>query len=115
MRRHPRTPADTFAADDDGEQYTMPCAEAMLAGTLALMTGYAQQHDASVRSLMARKVVSNLFFLSGHPQLSDAFRTMVLNLRARWQEDCQVVAPHAENAQTLNSETNWHSAPVNIQ
>jgi len=93
----------------------MPCAEAMLAGTLALMTGYAQHQDAGVRSLMARKVVSNLFFLSGHPHLSDAFRTMLGNLRARWQADCIELATGADLATAVDSKTIWHSAPVNIQ
>jgi len=113
MCRKSRSAAD--AADQSAEEYTMPCAEAMLAGTLALMTGYAQQQDAGVRSLMARKVVSNLFFLSGHPHLSDAFRTMLVNLRARWQTDGPVEATGADTGSTSESIKIWHSAPVHVQ
>jgi len=66
-------------------EYTMPCAEAVLAGTLALMTGHARQPDEQVRHLMARKIASHLFFLAEHPHLSDNFRRMLANLRVHWQ------------------------------
>ncbi len=52
------------------EEHVMPCAEAMLAGTLALMTGHAQSTCATQRGLVGRKIRSNLFFLSQHPELS---------------------------------------------
>lgn len=113
MCRKPHLTAD--AADESAEEYTMPCAEAMLAGTLALMTGYAQHQDAGVRSLMARKVVSNLFFLSGHPHLSDAFRTMLVNLRGRWQADGPADAAGANTGSAPDSLKLWHSAPVQVQ
>lgn len=113
MYRTSRPDADTTA--DDAEEYTMPCAEAMLAGTLALMTGYAQQQDAGVRSLMARKVVSNLFFLSGHPHLSDGFRAMLGNLRTRWQMDGQAAVSGTDAVAIGNSIRNWHSSPYRIQ
>lgn len=113
MCRKPHLTAD--AADESAEEYTMPSAEAMLAGTLALMTGYAQHQDAGVRSLMARKVVSNLFFLSGHPHLSDAFRTMLVNLRGRWQADGPADTPGANMGSASDSLKLWHSAPVQVQ
>ena len=68
----------------DTEDYVMPCAEAMLAGTLALMTGYAQSAQAQHAGLMARKIVSNLFFLSRHPALSPEFRRVVERLHGAW-------------------------------
>mgnify|MGYP007091142374 CR=1 FL=1 len=50
------------------EEYTLPSVEALLAGTLALLTGYAQSApDCAHRPLMARKVVSNLFFHAAPP------------------------------------------------
>lgn len=109
-----RTPCLDASAEPD-EEYTMPCAEAMLAGTLALMTGYAQHQDTGVRHLMARKVVSNLFFLSGHPHLSDAFRTMLGNLRIRWQADGAAAAACVDVAANSDSTKIWHSAPVHVQ
>ena len=68
------------------EEYEMPCAEAVLAGTLALMTGHAQSCCQAHRELMAHKVVSNLFILSQHPILSPGFKSMLFNLQARWSQ-----------------------------
>ena len=85
----------------------------MLAGTLALMTGYAQAAaDCPNRSLMARKLVSNLFFLSGHPHVSPPMRTMLDNLRTRWQ-----LAAEAAPMAGLDRQPSplWHAAPVNVQ
>ena len=59
-------------ADDDAAQ-ALPCMEAMVAGTLSLMTAWADPNpDAAVdldaqRQLIARKIVSNLFFPSAPP------------------------------------------------
>ncbi|MFP8835938.1 hypothetical protein ACLIJR_16880 [Hydrogenophaga sp. XSHU_21] len=67
------------------EEYTLPPTEALLAGTLALMTGCAQ-HSGPVRQreLMVGKVVSNLSELSCHPALSQPMRLMLGRLSARW-------------------------------
>jgi hypothetical protein len=80
--RHPHCEA----SDPDDDRGCLPSVEALTAGTLALMTGYAQAPvDCPNRSLMARKLVSNLFFLSGHPQVSPPMRAMAANLHTRWQ------------------------------
>lgn len=75
-------PATRHHAD---EEYTLPSTEALLAGTLALMTGCAQ-HAGPVRQreLMAGKVVSNLTQLAQHPELSAPMRSMLAKLSARW-------------------------------
>ena len=73
---------DTELHED--EEHVMPCAEAMLAGTLALMTGHAQSACATQRHLMGGKIRSNLFFLSQHPGLSPSFRTVVHNMHRHW-------------------------------
>lgn len=103
-------------APNVSEEHVMPCAEAMLAGTLALMTGHGQHSDAGTRSLMAKKIISNLFFLSGHPHLSDGFKTMLGNLRTRWQLEWApgegaVVAPVQPS---LPAEL-WHGVPTSVQ
>jgi hypothetical protein len=80
--RHPHCEA----SDPDDDCARLPSVEALTAGTLALMTCYAQAPaDGPNRSLMARKLVSNLFFLSGHPHVSPPMRAMAANLRKRWQ------------------------------
>jgi hypothetical protein len=101
--------------DESVQEYVMPCAEAMLAGTLALMTGYAQHGDAGVRSLMAKKVVSNLFFLSGHPHLSDHFKTMLGNLRSRWQLEVERGANPVATLTPSQPQSLWHPCPSAIQ
>jgi hypothetical protein len=97
----------------DDEEYILPTVEALTAGTLALMTGYAQSvADCPHRGLMARKLVSNLFFLSEHPHVSPPMRTMLANLRTRWQLA-------AEDAPTAQSDRRpsplWHAAPDHVQ
>lgn len=72
--------------DDEVE---LPALEAVLAGTLALMTGYGQALQADVnpghRLAMGAKVAHNLGLLAGHPQLSDNFRTVLARLGRHWQ------------------------------
>lgn len=95
------------------EEYTLPPVEALMAGTLALLTGYAQSApDCAHRPLMAAKLVSNLFFLSGHPDLSGPMRTMLANLRTRWQIEADRHHPPADPSTPTPL---WHSAPAGVQ
>ena len=68
--------------DDDG--YEMPTAEALLAGTLALMTGHAESACDRHKRLMSKKIVSNLFFLAEHPALNPHFRLVVQRMHGHW-------------------------------
>jgi hypothetical protein len=79
---HPMKTDPTSHCD---EEYTLPPTEALLAGTLALMTGCAQ-HSGPVRQreLMVGKVVSNLTELAQHPALSAPMRLLLGRLSARW-------------------------------
>jgi hypothetical protein len=96
--------------DQDGE-YTLPCVEALLAGTLALMTGHAQSDDAVHRGLMAKKIASNLFFLHQHPGLTEAFRTVLARLQKNWQQfDIEGSAMASATPQRL-----WHEAHRSVQ
>lgn len=95
------------------EEYTMPSVEALMAGTLALLTGYAQSPPGCAqRPLMAKKLVSNLFFLSGHPQLSAPMQTMLANLRTRWQLELEKDGPLLQPGAPSNL---WHGAPEAVQ
>jgi hypothetical protein len=75
---------------DDASDLPLPSLEALVAGTVALMTTWATPcHDARVdsaaqRSLLARKVVSNLFFIQNHPCASAEFRQVMVNAYQRW-------------------------------
>ncbi len=72
------------------EEHELPSLEAVLAGTLALMTGYSQALQADLhpqqRLLMGAKIGRNLDLLAGHMGLSDAFQRIVRGLQARWQQ-----------------------------
>lgn len=89
----------------------VPSVEALLAGTLALMTGHAQQPDSGLRTLMAQKIVSNLLFLSGHPHLSGGFQGTVSNLRASWQTQLGGLTPDI----TVVPAKLWHDAHAVVQ
>jgi hypothetical protein len=71
------------------EEHELPSLEAVLAGTLALMTGYAQALQADLhpeqRLLMGAKIGRNLEMLAGHLGTSEPFQRIALGLRARWQ------------------------------
>ncbi len=71
------------------EVHELPGVEAVLAGTLALMTGYGQALQAELdpgrRLGIGRKVVENLALLGAHPQLSVAFRDVLTGLHRRWR------------------------------
>ena len=97
----------------EDESYELPCVEAMLAGTLALMTGHAQTTCREQQSLMARKIRSNLFFLAEHPGISPAFRTVVARLHRHWDSVCQSGASGfgPEPARTPL----WHPAAEQVQ
>ncbi len=67
------------------EEYELPAVEAVLAGTLALMTGIAEAGRPAQRRPMIDKVIGNLALLAGHPQLSMEFRCAVGKLRRHWE------------------------------
>lgn len=100
--------------DTTDEEYTLPSLEALLAGTLALMTGYAQSaRDCSHRTFMARKLVSNLCSLSSHPQLTPPMQTLLANLRTRWQLEIENARDAA--AAEASPMPLWHAAPSRVQ
>ncbi len=76
----------TLAAHAD-EEYTLPGVEALLAGTLALMTGVAQAApETAYQGPMTRKIVENLGLLAEHAQLSPTMRLMLRRLIGHWQQ-----------------------------
>ncbi|HEU4460447.1 MAG TPA: hypothetical protein VFR90_15100 [Methylibium sp.] len=127
---HPCRLAETCEADrpdeaDDDEVRALPSAEALLAGTLALMTGVVERaalsqpltgHGQSL--MMAAKVRSNLFFLSGHPQVSAGFRMTLERLRQHWDRLAEARAEPSRDAAPSATEAArrlWHAAPEQVQ
>jgi hypothetical protein len=92
---HPEAP------DTDDADAGLPCAGGLVAATLALMTTWAAPApDAAVdaeqqRWLIARKVVSNLFFLSNHPEVGPGLRNVMVKVHLRWVEIAQGAQPAA--------------------
>lgn len=74
------------------EEYELPGAEALLASTLALMTGYAQHACPRGRHLMAGKVLANLARLAGDDRVSPSARRLLARLAIEW-ESVQVGHP----------------------
>jgi hypothetical protein len=76
--------------DDPADEDFAPCADALVAGTVALMTTYADPCPASSmdadeqRALAARKIVSNLYFLRQHPGLCADLRQVMAMAHERW-------------------------------
>jgi hypothetical protein len=98
------------------EEHELPSLEAVLAGTLALMTGYSQALQAElgpqVRLHMGLKIGDNLSMLAGHPQLSTGFRQVLLGLQDRWQSMSECTA----QASPAGSESRFQmAAPKRLQ
>ena len=68
------------------EEYDLSGAEAVLAGTLALMTGHAQASCTGQRAAMAHKITANLQTLARRRGGSPAFTAMLRNLQERWAQ-----------------------------
>lgn len=83
------------AADVDA----LPSIDALIAGTVALMTAWADPcpqarlAPENLRRVLARKVVSNLFFLQHHPHMSAGLRQSLSQAHARWVELAQQAQP----------------------
>ena len=95
--------------NEASEEYELPAVEAVLAGTLALMTGCAQAGCPDQRRLMMGRIVSNMALLGDHPQLSTQFRCALGKLRCHWElllED----GGEAQGPQRLR-----HHAPATLQ
>ncbi len=114
-----RCPLPEPSTDDDG--VALPSAEALLAGTLALMTGVieraalAQPLAAHGQSLMmSAKVRSNLFFLVEHPHLSAPFRATIARLQAHWDRLAQPAAPEGPAVAEPDRRL-WHRSPEQVQ
>lgn len=93
MRPEAMPPSDN---DDHIEEYELPCSEAVLAGTLALMTGYGQslqaERDPAQRLAISLRVAHNLDRLATQPALSEPFRALSGKLAALWRQMARCTA-----------------------
>jgi hypothetical protein len=91
------------------QEYELPCAEALLAGTLALMTAHVQACCDGHRARIVDKVNDNLAQLAGNCALSPPFRTALWNLRIHWQMLKDAAPLPARDPQL------WHAGTHSVQ
>ena len=108
--------------DHENEEHELPCVEAVLACTLALMTGYSQALQAAThpeqRLMMGRKITRQLSLLAEHAQLSGGFRHVVASLSQRWQlmSACTEAAEHDCSAVRADATAGFcFDAPARLQ
>jgi hypothetical protein len=109
-----RTTATEQGACAQDINVELPCVEGLLAGTLALMTGYSQKSNGGAGDihapLMAQKIASNLQALKTHPCLSLPFATVLANLERLWVDLAQ--APQTLHGQSTST---WHGVAASVQ
>lgn len=104
-------PAAKLSCD---EEYSLPCAEALIAGTLALMTGFAQAEEPQ-REALRGKIAAHLQSLAGLAVLTPHFRTMLSNLCDRWAQSQGEGAPLSMDRPSERERRLWHAAPETLQ
>lgn len=80
---------------DSSNEFVLGNPEAVLAGTLALMTALVQGCCEEHRPVIRRKVMSNLAELERHPALSQQFRALASHLQQHWFALDRGAAPRA--------------------
>lgn len=91
------------------QDYLMPAADAMLAATLALMTGHAQSQDPRQRACLAEKIAAQLQELGQRADLSPALRPALHELRHHWLRLCQ------GSAVLWGEPCQWHASAALLQ
>ncbi|HZY16880.1 MAG TPA: hypothetical protein VFE82_00280 [Ramlibacter sp.] len=104
MRDH--TPAPESATTE----FLLSHVEAVLAGTLALMTALAQGCCDQHRRALRQKVICNLTELEQHAQLSRQFRAVASHLQQQW---CALDGGSA--APAPGDPILWHTPPQAMQ
>lgn len=102
-----------MTTDSPTEEYLLAHSEALLAGTLALMTGQAQASCSEARCLMTHRICGNLRELSQHPALNPVFRAAVRRLHEHW---CRMDAElSGSSSVTERPADRWHSPSPTLQ
>jgi hypothetical protein len=89
--------------------------EAMLAGTLCLMSAYAHSPCGNNKALMALKIVSNLKCLQCQSVLSAEFRQVLGNVTDSWQRHCLLQSPEFALKPSDRASELWHAQPEAVQ
>ena len=109
----PASPTELLTPDVGGNT-PAPCALALIAANVALMSAYANPthgagpDGAGHRALLARKVVSNLGLLQQHPALPPALRQVMANAHDHWLQVEATVSAEAGAAWTQSAHASHH-------
>lgn len=105
--------------------------EAMLAGTLCLMSAYSHCHcpssnnketsnensPANNQGLIGLKIVSNLTCLQYQNSLSPEFRRVLSKVCDSWRQHSVLAQPSQDPGELASAAqaSNWHAAPSTVQ
>ncbi|MFM2347389.1 MAG: hypothetical protein RL654_2142 [Pseudomonadota bacterium] len=96
---------DLIDAADASDTPVLPDAQVLMGATFALMSSWAtpsaEDGCTRCRALIARKVVSNLFFLIHHPQVGDGLSRLLSTCHERWQRISAEALQQADVAHAL--------------
>lgn len=99
----------TQAFGEEADESRLPAVEAVLAGTLALMTSHAEAGSAGRRLAMRARIVSNIDILMRDARLSPTFRLSLGQLCVHWK---YMGAPGSD---LPPDRLDWHGWPLSIQ
>jgi len=101
------------------EEYSLPCAEAVLAGTLALMTGYMQACGGPQRDAMRHRITAGLQDVARSGQFTPQFCALLGSLQRRWAQPCGLAPAQTPSTAALSAaeqrRTLWLPAPEALQ
>ena len=103
---------------NEANNYHMHSVEALLAGTLALMSAHAQcscPQSISNKDMMTKKIIANLSQLISHANLTEQFRMVLGNLHKMWSEFDAVQRSSGHIAPQSRTQELWHHAPAVVQ
>lgn len=96
---------DASDVADVSDAAALPDVQVLMGATFALMSSWATQSAEDgctrCRALIARKVVSNLFFLIHHPQVGDGLSRLLSTCHERWQRLSADAVQQADLAHAL--------------
>ncbi len=96
---------DLIDASDGADAAALPDVQVLVGATFALMSSWAtssaEEGCTRCQALIARKVVSNLFFLIHHPQVGDGLSRLLSTCHERWQQISADAMQQADVAHAL--------------
>jgi hypothetical protein len=107
----------TNPANNNVSEFDISGLEAMLAGTLCLMSAYShcQCSNENNQSLIRLKIISNLTCLQCQNSLSPEFQRVLGKVCESWRQHSLLNSPKHTDEQTHAQSQLWHTAPVTMQ